>query len=64
MSIGENIKSKREKKGLSQQQLADAVGCARANIAQYELGSKAPSLAMSKALARFFGCTLDELAGE
>lgn len=64
MSIGEKIKSKREERDMTQQQLADAVGCARANIAQYELGSKAPSLAMSKSLAKFFGCTLDELAGE
>ena len=61
MSVGEKIKQKREALGLSQQQLADAVGVARANIAQYERGGKVPTVATGKYIAKALECTMDEL---
>lgn len=61
MSVGNNIKRKREAKGISQLELAEQIGCSRSLIAQFEVDIKMPSLAMGKAMADIFGCTVDEL---
>lgn len=42
MSIAENIKDARMKNGLSQQQLADQIGCTRQLISKWETGSSMP----------------------
>ena len=49
--------------GLSQAQLALAVGVAQPRIAEYERGHKAPSLGAAGKLADALGCSLDQLAG-
>ena len=64
MSAGEKIKQKRTELGWTQQQLADEVGVARANIAQYERGSKIPTTVTGKYIAKALGCTMDELFGD
>ena len=61
MSVGNNIKRRREEKGLSQNELAEKIGCSRSLIAQFEIDNKMPTLAMGKAIADIFGCTVDEL---
>ncbi len=62
MSIGTEIKKRREEKGLTQAELAKEVGCDRTNITHYEIGNKVPTVPMGKAIAKVLGCTVDDLA--
>lgn len=62
MSIAENIKRLRTQKELTQAELADKVGVNRSMIAQYERGSKQPTLSMAKELCIALDCTLDDIA--
>lgn len=50
--------------GLTQRQLADAVGVDRVTIACYESGRYSPSLATLKKIARILGTTVGALIGE
>lgn len=61
MSIGENIKSLREKNGLTQEQLAEKLCVTRPFITQIERGTKTPSLPLGKAIADIFNCSIEEL---
>ena len=47
--------------GLSQEELAAAVGASRKTISSLENGRSTPSLALARALARELSVTLDEL---
>lgn len=58
MATGEIIKQKREAKGLTQQQLADAVLVKREMITQIERGTRAPSLPLAKQIAKVLGCSV------
>ena len=40
--IGKKIKILRKTRGLTQQDLADKVGCKRATISNYEIGRRSP----------------------
>ena len=57
------IKLWREHRGLSQRQLAEAVGARATYVSQLETGRKRPSLDMAIALARTLSVTVDALAG-
>lgn len=50
-----NLKTLREAKGLTQQQLANEIHCARTVIANIETGNSSPSIATAKALGEVFG---------
>ena len=54
------LKEFREKKGLSQTELANRVGLKQSTISQYENGSRRPNLSMSKKLADALEMSLDE----
>jgi len=54
------LKQAREEKGLSQAELADAVGLKQSTISQYENGSRKPSLVKAKRLSNILGISLDE----
>ncbi|RGE56460.1 XRE family transcriptional regulator [Eisenbergiella massiliensis] len=62
MSVGENIKKRREAKGLSQAELAGAIGVGQSYLSQIERGTKAASIQLGKQIAEILECTLDELA--
>lgn len=64
MTIAERIKKIREAKGMSQREVASALGISQPAYYYFESGDRVPSLAMTKALARVFKVTLDELAGD
>ena len=49
------LKQAREGKGLSQADLADAVGLKQSTISQYENGSRKPSLVKAKRLSNIPG---------
>lgn len=61
MSVAENIRARREKAGITQTQLADAVAVSQVTICKIENGLKVPSLPLSMAIAKVLECTLDEL---
>lgn len=64
MSIGENIKRIREEKKMSQDSLAKKVGVDQSYIAKIENGLKMPSMALGQAIAKEFGCTVNDLCAE
>lgn len=55
-----NIKFLREEKGMSQPQLAEALGCSRDNVASYERGTE-PKLAMLQIIVNYFHLTIDDI---
>ena len=61
MALNENLKELRAKKGLTQDEVAKAVGVAQPVYNGYESGLKVPSLGTAQALADLFETTIDEL---
>lgn len=57
------IKEMRERRGLSQAQLADYMGVCRATACRWESGEIVPSARRVLALADLLHCTIDELYG-
>ena len=51
----------RSKAGLSQQELADAIGVSRKTISTIERRKFTPSVQIALKLARYFGCSVDDL---
>lgn len=62
MHFGDNIRTLREKRGITQSELSQAVGVAQATFAQYEVGAKAPNVYVAVKIARILGTTVEELA--
>jgi transcriptional regulator with XRE-family HTH domain len=56
-----HIKEAREKSGMSQQALADALNITQGAISQWEKGDSAPRANKLVQLAQILGCTVDEL---
>lgn len=61
MGIGANIQTTRQAVGLTQEQLAEAVGVSRQTVAKWESGDTSPDLGHAAALAEALGCTVDAL---
>ena len=63
MSIGENIREKREASGYSQKALADYLGVAENTVAGWEKDKNKTAPAGDKVMlmARLFGCSTDEI---
>ncbi|WP_432651181.1 aldo/keto reductase [Huintestinicola sp.] len=59
MTIGSNIRSLRERKGLTQCELAERAGVTQVYISYCENGRKEPSMQFCKKLAAVFGCPID-----
>lgn len=64
MSVGENIKARRMALGMTQENLANAVGLGRSMIAQIERGSKVPNLILGRDIAKVLQCDLNDLVKE
>ncbi len=64
MSIGENIKARRQAMGMTQEELACAVGLGRSMVAQIERGSKVPNMILGRDIARVLKCGMDSLLEE
>lgn len=63
LNLGENIKNYRKSAGLTQENLADAMGVSIGAVSKWESGSTAPELTMLAALAEFFETSVDALIG-
>lgn len=61
MSIGKNIKEKRLKEGLTQEQLAELVFMERSCLSRVELGLKSLKIEEAALIADVFDCSLDDL---
>jgi putative transcriptional regulator len=56
-----NIKNFRKRIGLTQEELADAVGVSRQTIISIERGRYVPSLPLALKITRFFRCSTDDM---
>jgi transcriptional regulator with XRE-family HTH domain len=61
MNIGKKIQEHREKKGLTQDALAEKIGVSRQSISKWELGQALPEVDKIVALSRLLNTTTDEL---
>lgn len=58
-----NLKLLRQKKGLSQQQLADIIGVSQQSVYKYEKQNVEPELSVLVSMADFFETSVDYLIG-
>lgn len=59
--FGEKILEQRKRKGITQQELADALNISRSTLAGYEAENKKPSYKVLVRIAEYFGVTVDYL---
>ena len=59
--LNENIRAIRKSKGLSQEELARAVGTTRQTITSIEVGRYTASLPLAYKIAHYFGLTIEEV---
>lgn len=58
-----NIRNLRKRKGLTQQELGDAIGVTKPTISNYESGKRQLTADILQKLAQFFGVSTDEILG-
>lgn len=63
LSIGKNIQNKRKAMGLTQEQLATALGVSVAAVSKWETGGAYPDITLIAPIARLLNVTADELLG-
>lgn len=63
ITIGANIKRLRSAKGITQEQLSEAMNVTCAAVSKWERGETYPDITLLAPLAYYFGVTLDELMG-
>lgn len=59
--VENRLRERRQYAGLTQQQLASAVGVQQKQISAWETGQNEPSIKVLKAMAHALGCTVDDL---
>lgn len=64
VSVGANIRTRREAAGLSQGYVARLAGIPHAVLCQIERGKNDPSLQVSREIAAVLCCKLDDLLAE
>lgn len=63
MAFGDNIQKLRNSKGMSQQELADAIGIGRSTLANYEQNKREPNYKTLEAIAKYFNVSIDYILG-
>lgn len=63
MRMQNRLREFRAKKGLTQMQIADVLGCQQGLVSQYERGVYTPSVHNALRLARALGTTVEDLFG-
>ena len=61
-AVGETLRELRQKKGVSQEKLADAIESHQVYISEIENGKKIPSLPILYKVARYFDLSLSEFS--
>ena len=64
MKLSEKLYKLRKERGLSQEQLADALGVSRQAISKWEGGAAIPEVEKLLALSKYFGVTADYLLND
>lgn len=64
MTFYENLRTIREDRGYTQQQIADVIGTTRQYYSDYENGKRDIPIRIYITLSRFYGVSIDYLAGE
>lgn len=59
--MGEKLKAARLAAGMTQAQLADALGCKVKDISRWENGHVEPGVLTVKRMAQAIGCSMDDL---
>lgn len=60
-TVGNNIRNLRERKGLTQYELAERAGVTQSHISLCENGAKMPSVKLCQRLAAVFDCPLSSV---
>ena len=55
------IRRYRKERGLTQAEFAEALGMSQASISRFETGERKPDVDDLIAIARYFGCKVDDL---
>ena len=61
MQIGSNIRTLRQRKGMTQEQLAACLGVTYQAVSKWETGANTPDISLLPALAQLFGVPIDGL---
>ena len=61
MELNEKLQELRKQKGLTQEELAQALYVSRTAISKWELGRGYPNIDSLKAIAQFFSVSIDDL---
>lgn len=61
MEFNEKLQEMRKQKGLTQEELAEKLFVSRTAVSKWEAGRGYPNIESLKAIAKFFGVTVDEL---
>lgn len=61
MTLGENIRARREEKGMTQQELAERLFVSRQTVSRWENGSRTPDVILCKKIAMVLQIPLDDL---
>lgn len=61
MELGQQIKALRLRRGITQEALAEAMGCTPQAVSKWEREESAPDIALLPALSAYFGVTIDDL---
>ncbi len=64
MTFYENLRVIREDRGYTQQQIAEVIGTTRQYYSDYENGKREIPIRIYITLSRFYGVSIDYLAGE
>lgn len=64
MSVGKNIKDRRILMGISQKDLAEAIGISPPMICQIERGTKSVTLQLGADIARILQCSVNDLVDD
>lgn len=63
MTLADNIKTTRNIRNITQNEMAEALGVNQTFISQLEKGVKVPTLAMTERIADVLDCSVDGLLG-
>ena len=62
-NFNENLKNAREKRGLSQKEVAEGIGVAKSTYSLYESGNREPNVQTIKKIADLLNVSADDLLG-
>ena len=59
--MGEKLRAARRAAGMTQAQLAAAIGCSQKDVSRWEAGQIEPGVLTVKKMAQALGCSMDDL---